>query len=763
MLTQQRPQELTLTLPQALQRALSFHQDGRFGECEYLYSQILKSESDHFDANHLLGVLRCQQGRHEEALELIGKALKIMPDSAEACSNHGVVLQQLGRYLEALDSFEKALTIKPDYAEALNNRGNALLELKQYRDALASYDQALKINPDYPEARSGRAIALKRIGDNGDTPQELGLDLENRLPNTAETGKTEDGNPAVTAESAAAEHGDRLEESRLPSVHLLECDLPHRDTPPSAMIPHLGDAAEPDQQLSDNLREGKPSGANGLVAGGGRGDGIDASADRRLPPAAHLRLPPDLPLGETVPFEPYADIASFLRGFPEQSELGTAGQSRNVGGTPDGNLSGEVPRPKEPSLAKEGHSDGDTHAEQPGEHVEELTEPLENPNVVVGELIKARRRFLQMRLFRRLALGSAAVLALAVFWHFGSHPVQVAKSRFAGGSEPAVHRAATEQPMHREEQTRIPASTPSIEGLVPNTKKPAPDARLVESGTSATAELPAAAMQSVEPVDANSVGVAAAAAKPVISARHGAEATATETSIDANVHDQVRADQVTAPRSATQTAPPQTQSANSAENERQPAGATASAMAPAGAASPTFGGEASAVSGIDIMPPERSSAEINPTGMQSQEAIKGKAALSDKVAVTDKMSETDKAAGPKRGAAAAREPTPAQTRSYAIRALDADEVAMLVMRGEEFIGIGDIPAARLLLQRAAEAGDPRAALVLGGTYDPLILKKLKVPGLAPDISMARTWYERAIESGSAEAARRLEVLGSQGN
>ena len=89
------------------------------------------------------------------------------------------------------------------------------------------------------------------------------------------------------------------------------------------------------------------------------------------------------------------------------------------------------------------------------------------------------------------------------------------------------------------------------------------------------------------------------------------------------------------------------------------------------------------------------------------------------------------------------------------------EIADLVRRGEAFIVTGDLAAARLLLQRAAEAGDARAALTLAGTYDPIVLEKLGLMGFASDIGKARSWYERAREFGSAEAPRRLEMLASR--
>ena len=77
------------------------------------------------------------------------------------------------------------------------------------------------------------------------------------------------------------------------------------------------------------------------------------------------------------------------------------------------------------------------------------------------------------------------------------------------------------------------------------------------------------------------------------------------------------------------------------------------------------------------------------------------------------------------------------------------------------IASGDLAAARLVLRRAAEAGDAHAAMVLAGTYDPTVLDKLGVHGVVPDLAMARGWYEKAKKLGATEATQRLELLASK--
>jgi hypothetical protein len=89
---------------------------------------------------------------------------------------------------------------------------------------------------------------------------------------------------------------------------------------------------------------------------------------------------------------------------------------------------------------------------------------------------------------------------------------------------------------------------------------------------------------------------------------------------------------------------------------------------------------------------------------------------------------------------------------------DREEVAALVSRGQTYLANGDVVSARLVFRRAAEAGDAQAALALGGTYDPLVLKSLGVIGVAADAAQARGWYQKAVELGSREAPQRIDQL-----
>ena len=92
------------------------------------------------------------------------------------------------------------------------------------------------------------------------------------------------------------------------------------------------------------------------------------------------------------------------------------------------------------------------------------------------------------------------------------------------------------------------------------------------------------------------------------------------------------------------------------------------------------------------------------------------------------------------------------------RQFDESEVASLIQRGKELMVNGDLAGARLVLRRAAQSNNAEAALTLAATYDPSVLRELKVHGVSGDVALARAWYQKAVELGSAEAPRRLETL-----
>jgi protein O-GlcNAc transferase len=186
-------------LPELLAAAMRHHQAGRFMDAERLYEQILRSDSRHADAMHLLGVLAHQTGRQDAAAVLIGNAiaemprmpafhnnlgnvrkaqgrlddadaaylsaLKLNPDYVEAHYNRGLIRQAQGRLEEAAHCYGQVLARMSHHAEAHNNLGNVLQAQGKLDQALAAYGQALRHKPNFADAHSNAGNVLRAQGD----------------------------------------------------------------------------------------------------------------------------------------------------------------------------------------------------------------------------------------------------------------------------------------------------------------------------------------------------------------------------------------------------------------------------------------------------------------------------------------------------------------------------------------------------------------------------------------------------------------------
>ncbi len=140
-----------------------------------------------------------------------------------------------------------------------------------------------------------------------------------------------------------------------------------------------------------------------------------------------------------------------------------------------------------------------------------------------------------------------------------------------------------------------------------------------------------------------------------------------------------------------------------------------------------------------------------PVGTVEAPASAAAVAAGPAAAPTPPQQQSVTSPGPPPGAARAEPP---------MREINPDEVAGFLRRAQELLATGDVQAARLLLLRAAEAHDARAALSLAKTFDPILSKQFGAADPEPDLAQARNWYQKAEEWGALEARRQLEALAS---
>lgn len=101
-------------------------------------------------------------------------------------------------------------------------------------------------------------------------------------------------------------------------------------------------------------------------------------------------------------------------------------------------------------------------------------------------------------------------------------------------------------------------------------------------------------------------------------------------------------------------------------------------------------------------------------------------------------------------------PSPARPAQAA--PMPTEEMTELMARGAKMLATGDIAAARLFFERAAEGGNAVAAREAGKTYDPLALAEAHARGIRGDPVAAARWYRKASEGGDKEADRLMKRL-----
>jgi TPR repeat protein len=112
------------------------------------------------------------------------------------------------------------------------------------------------------------------------------------------------------------------------------------------------------------------------------------------------------------------------------------------------------------------------------------------------------------------------------------------------------------------------------------------------------------------------------------------------------------------------------------------------------------------------------------------------------------------------GASAPR--TVPERREPSLTPQDRQRALGFVKRGEDLMASGNVEAARLFYERAADAGLAQGALALAATFDPEELARRQVVGgLRPDPAAAKRWYERARELGADEADEPLRRLSAR--
>lgn len=117
-----------------------------------------------------------------------------------------------------------------------------------------------------------------------------------------------------------------------------------------------------------------------------------------------------------------------------------------------------------------------------------------------------------------------------------------------------------------------------------------------------------------------------------------------------------------------------------------------------------------------------------------------------------------KPAPPPEPARPAPPPEAAEPAAEPAAALPAQEIDTLMARGDQLLATGDVAAARLFYERAAEGGSAHAATAAGKTYDPLFLAETHARFIRGDPVAAARWYRKGSAGGDKEADGLMQRL-----
>ena len=148
--------------------ATALSREGRHGDAEGVWRNVVAAAPQDADAAYQLGLTRVALGRHEDAVASFERAVHYAPDNQAARLALGRALLACDRAKNAQHVFEDLIAAEPNQADALAGRAASLIRLAKADEALASLERVTAHQPDHAEAlfQKARAMAdLKRDDD----------------------------------------------------------------------------------------------------------------------------------------------------------------------------------------------------------------------------------------------------------------------------------------------------------------------------------------------------------------------------------------------------------------------------------------------------------------------------------------------------------------------------------------------------------------------------------------------------------------------
>lgn len=158
--TQDYPKVTINTLAQAMNHAVTLHNQGQLARAKRIYQQVIRLTPDHPDALSSLAMIEYQARHFDEATILLGKAIAIVPDNAGYYMNLGALLDAMGKTQEAETAYRQSIKLNKTYADPYYNLGDLYLRTRRPAEAIKVFDECMAaLDRDY-HALAYKAHAL---------------------------------------------------------------------------------------------------------------------------------------------------------------------------------------------------------------------------------------------------------------------------------------------------------------------------------------------------------------------------------------------------------------------------------------------------------------------------------------------------------------------------------------------------------------------------------------------------------------------------
>jgi len=152
-------------MQQQFELAGKLHQQGKFGEAEKIYRDLLQQDHNHPALNARLASLMVASKRARESLPLFAKAIAGLPSDVQLLQHAANVAAQQGANVYAAKWMKALLSLVPDNLQLASQYVGILIANHQEQDALDLVNSLIKKDPQNAQLLNFKGMALSRLGE----------------------------------------------------------------------------------------------------------------------------------------------------------------------------------------------------------------------------------------------------------------------------------------------------------------------------------------------------------------------------------------------------------------------------------------------------------------------------------------------------------------------------------------------------------------------------------------------------------------------